>query len=75
MSGLFIVGMYVLNIVASLKDSLSDLKYASFFYYYNPLKAFAYGNIDKWTFLVFGIVILITFIFGLIIFAKRDITT
>jgi ABC-2 type transport system permease protein len=75
LSGLIVVGMYVVNLVASLRESLSDLKYASFFYYYNPLKAFVYSNIDQWAYLIFGGTILITFILGLIIFAKRDITT
>ncbi|MDZ7586371.1 MAG: ABC transporter permease subunit, partial [Patescibacteria group bacterium] len=50
--GLLIV-MYVLNILAAIKESLSDLKYASFFYYFNPSKALIYNQIDHWSYLVF----------------------
>jgi len=73
-SGILIV-MYVLNILASLKDSINDLKYASFFYYYNPAKALQYGEIDKYAFLVFiGVAVVFT-VAGAIIFNKKDISS
>jgi hypothetical protein len=49
-----LVLMYVLNIVAGLKDNLKNLKYFSFFYYYNPGKFLVYGEVDNrawWVFL------------------------
>lgn len=52
-SGLLVL-MYVLNIVASLKESLSDLKYLSFFYYFNSSQALVHNNIYPsaiWVFL------------------------
>lgn len=74
-SGIIIVAMYVLNILAAIKESLADLKYASFFYYFNPQKALVYNEIDQWAFLVFLGTALVLTILGLIIFAKRDIAT
>lgn len=70
-----LVAMYALNIVSSLKDSLGSLKYSSFFYYYNPGKAFVHGNLPwetVWVFLGIGIV---ATVIGATIFARRDIAT
>ncbi len=75
LSGGILIATYVLNIVSSLKDSLSDLKYFSFFYYFNPAKALAHNQIDNWSYLVFLGLALFCFIFGAIIFLKKDITT
>lgn len=74
-SGVILVIMYVLNILSSIKDSLADLKYASFFYYFNPSKALVYNEIDRWAYLVFLGIALASFVLGLIIFTKRDIAT
>jgi len=74
-SATVLVVMYVLNILASIKDSISNVKYLSFFYYFNPQKALVYGQIDHWAYLVFAGVIFICTIFGMIYFIKRDITT
>jgi len=74
-SGGILVLMYVLNIVSALRDNLSDLKYASFFYYFNPQKALVYNEIDHWAYLVFiGIAVVMT-IAGAIWFSRRDIAT
>lgn len=73
--GVILILMYVLNIVSSLKEELGDLKYFSFFYYFNPTKALVGGEIDSWSYLVFlgsGFVLTLA---GLIIFARRDIAT
>ncbi|MBM2820889.1 MAG: hypothetical protein HW405_649 [Candidatus Berkelbacteria bacterium] len=74
-SGGILVVMYILNILASIKDSLSNLKYASFFYYFNPSKALVYNQIDHWSYLVFLLTALIFTILGVIIFSRRDVTT
>ena len=70
-----LVLMYVANIVAVLKESFSDLKYSSFFYYYNPANALIRGQIDHWSYLVFGVTIVVCFVLGLFIFNRRDIAT
>lgn len=73
-SGGLLVLMYVINIIASIKDSLSDLKYASFFYYFNPSKALIHNQIDHWSYLIFIGLALVLTIVGAIWFSKRDIT-
>ncbi|MBU6389272.1 ABC transporter permease subunit [Patescibacteria group bacterium] len=65
---------YVLNIVASLKDSLSDLKYGSFFYYFNPAQAIVHDKIvteGYWVFILFS---LVTVLLGAWYWNRRDIT-
>ena len=72
-SGGFLVLMYVLNIVSTLKENLSDLKYFSFFYYFNQSKALVYNQIDHWAYLVFiGTAVALT-VLGAIWFMRRDI--
>lgn len=72
-TGGILVLMYVLNIVSALQDNLADLKYASFFYYFNPQKALVYNQIDHWAYLVFGGTIVVCTLLGAIWFSKRDI--
>ncbi len=72
-AGGLLIAMYVLNIISALRDSLSDLKFASFFYYFNPAKALGHNEIDKWAYLVFLGVAFICTLIGAIWFAKRDI--
>lgn len=74
-SGGLIVLMYVLNIVSALKENLSDLKYGSFFYYFNPTKALFNNEINNWAYLVFIGIALVFTILGAIWFSKRDIAT
>ncbi len=45
-------GMYILNILARLQESLEGLKYLSFFYYFDP-QALTSGTIDKTAIAVF----------------------
>ncbi len=71
-SGVLII-MYVANIVAGLKDSFSDLKYFSFFHYYNPSSALVKNTIPDWTVLVFLGFSLVMFISAIFWFNKRDI--
>jgi len=74
-SGSILVLMYVLNIVSALRDNLSDFKYASFFYYFNPQKALVYNQIDNWSYLVFiGVAVVLT-VLGAIWFSRRDIAS
>ncbi len=73
MAGVLVV-MYVLKIVSGLKDSLINLKYGSFFYYFNSTDILQKGIYDHWSYLVFGLVIVITTGLALFIFQKRDIS-
>jgi len=66
--------MYALNIVASLKDSLSDLQYFSFFFYFDPVRALTEQTITWEALLVFGGISIVTTIAAAIIFDKRNIT-
>jgi len=73
LNGGVIVVMYVLNIVAGLKENLSNLKYGSFFYYFDSTGVLVHGKIDNWAYLVFiGTAVIFT-ILGAFIFNKRDI--
>ncbi|MFA6492644.1 MAG: ABC transporter permease subunit [Patescibacteria group bacterium] len=74
-TGGLLVLMYVLNILSVIKESLADLKYVSFFYYFNPGKALIHNQIDHWSYVVFLGVSIVFFILGLVIFTRRDITT
>lgn len=75
LSGGLLVLMYVLNLVASLKENVADLKYFSFFYYFNASKALIYNQIDHWAYLVFLGVAVVSAVLGAIWFMKRDITS
>lgn len=74
-TGGILVAMYVLNIVAALKESLADLKYGSFFYYFNPTNALYNNKIDHWAYLVFMGTVVMFFALGAIWFSRRDIAT
>jgi len=66
--------MYAAYIVSGLKENLADLKYGTFFHYYNAAEIFAKGNISTDTYLVFGGSIILFSSLALIIFSKRDIS-
>ncbi|HLC38817.1 MAG TPA: ABC transporter permease subunit [Patescibacteria group bacterium] len=72
-SGALLVVMYVLNIVSSIKEQLADLKYVSFFYYFNPSKALIHNQIDHWGYLVFIGISAVVIVIGAAWFSKRDI--
>lgn len=66
--------MYVMNVLSGLKESLSDLKYYSFFHYFNGSTNFVqnqYVHNFAWFFL--GVIVISTTI-AAIIFSKRDIS-
>jgi len=73
-AGLMVL-MYVCNIVALLKESFSDLKYLSFFHYFDPVDSLVRNKIDETGIVVFILTIIATFIFGLIYYNRRDIAT
>lgn len=71
-AGMMVI-MYFLQIVSSLKESLADLKYATFFYYFDFNKALFDHQINHQSIIIFlGISILFTSL-ATIIFSKRDI--
>lgn len=68
-----IVLMYVAHIVANLKESMENIKYGSFFYYYNPTKILGHGEVLDYTYLVFIGTIVLTTSIAWYYFNKRDI--
>jgi len=73
-AGLMVL-MYVLNIVALLKESFSDLKYLSFFHYFDPVDNLVRNQIDEFGVIVFVATTVIAFTIGMIVYNKRDIAT
>lgn len=72
LSALIIV-MFVANLVAGLTERFSDLKYISFFYYYNANSLISGAPINRWSLVVFGLVALIGSIAGAVIFSRRNL--
>lgn len=70
-----IVLMYALNIISSLKENLSDLKYFSFFNYFNANDLLIRNDIDWVGILVYSSIIIIFSLVGIFIFNQRDIAT
>lgn len=70
--GMLIV-MYVLNLVSALKDNLGNLRYLSFFHYFDPTQALVHNTISGVAILVFVAAIIICSLAGAILFSKRDI--
>lgn len=71
-AGILVV-MYVVNIISALKDNLENLKYFSFFHYYDTAEALTKNHIDNLTILVFlGVAIVCTALAALW-FKNRDI--
>jgi ABC-type transport system involved in multi-copper enzyme maturation permease subunit len=73
LSGLLYVAMYVIFILVALKDSLKNLQYISFFYYYNINDALIHNRLDHQSMAVFLGVGLISTVLALIVFQRRDI--
>ena len=65
--------MYALNIISSLKDNLSDLKYFSFFYYFDINKALLNQTIDDMSVYIFIGTIIICVLSSAIIFNRKDV--
>lgn len=68
------VAMYFLQIISNLKESLANLKYATFFYYFDFNKALFDYKIDNLTLIVFiGTTVLFTSLAALI-FSRKNIS-
>lgn len=69
-----LIAMYVMNVVASLKQSFSWLSNYSAFHYFNAQDILSGGNILLSSIIVFGLTIIGASILGVIAFNKRDIS-
>ena len=72
-TGGMLVLMYVIQIVASLKESLENLKYVSVFYYFDASKAIVHNTIKEEAIWVFVGVIIVCTLAGVYWFNKRDV--
>lgn len=72
--GGLMVLMFVLNVIAGLKEKFVDLKYASFFYYFNATKILTTNSVDNLVYWVFGGVIILFSILAAVIFSKKNIS-
>lgn len=70
--GLLVI-MYAINIVASLKENLENLKYLSFFHYFDSAKVLQENILDSTSVLIFALLAIVSTIVGLTIFNKRDV--
>lgn len=73
-TGSILLIMYALNIAAVLLENLDNLKFASFFHYYNYNDALIRNTLDTTCILVFIGVAVVCTIAGALWFRKRDIT-
>ncbi len=73
LTGGILLMMYALNIAAALKENLENLKYLSFFHYYDYNAALIEGKIEPLTIGVFLGVSLVCLLPGLFRFQKRDL--
>ncbi len=74
LSGSIVFLMYILNLIANLKDNLSYLKYLSFFYYYSYYDAIVYNSLNMSSFIAFGVTVILCSSAAVIWFNRRDIT-
>ncbi|MFA5107010.1 MAG: ABC transporter permease subunit [Patescibacteria group bacterium] len=72
MGGLLVL-MYVLNLVAALKENLSDLKYLSFFHYFDAQSALTKGELNLTSVWVFAGIIVVSTIVGAVVWKRRDV--
>jgi ABC-2 type transport system permease protein len=72
--GLLII-MYALNVFSAFQESVENLKYASFFHYYDFASAAIHNQLDSLNVAVFLTVGVVTTVIGAYIFVKRDIAT
>ncbi len=67
--------MYALKIISGLKESLENIKYFSFFHYFDAPTVFGKNQIPDWSILVFSTTIIIFLTLSIWRFQKRDIAT
>jgi len=72
-SSAILLGMYILNIISTLKDNLEKLKYVTIFHYFNPGNVFGKNEIVEYSVPVFLGAILILTTIAIIVFSKKDI--
>jgi len=68
-----LITMYVVNIVANLRESLEALKYISLFNYFDTGRAMVRAEYADWSILIFSLFFVLTTTLALVRFAKRDI--
>lgn len=68
-----LITMYVFNVAANLKENWKNLKYFSFFNYYDYNGALIENTISNQSIFIFTAVIIISLFCGLLIFNKRDV--
>jgi len=71
--GSLMIGMYILNTIALIKESIEYVKYVSFFHYLDTVGALIFNTIGNTSVIVFICVAIICTIIGMLIFQKRDI--
>jgi putative exporter of polyketide antibiotics len=74
-TGGILIIMYALNVFSAFQESVENLKYASFFHYYDFAAAAIGNQLDIINVAVFFVIGVITATIGAIIFVKRDIAT
>jgi len=72
-TGGILIIMYVLNLIAALKDDLGNLRYLSFFHYFDPAQALTNNSISIAAVLVFVVISITSAIAGAFLFSRRDI--
>ena len=64
--------MYLVSNLATVGGFTSILRFLSFFYYYDPQSALAYGEISHYAILVFGLLAFCCTKVGIYHFLNRD---
>lgn len=67
--------MYILNVVAAIKDSLAWLRYGSMFHYFDVNLSLVHGHLSVVGCLLFAGLALVGALGGLTIFRRRDISS
>ncbi|MEI7818697.1 MAG: ABC transporter permease subunit [bacterium] len=71
--GGILIGMYVLRIVAGLKDSWRNIEYVSLFHYLESSKALLRGEVRIINIVVFLGISIVSTLLGWLVFMRRDI--
>ena len=68
-----LVAMYVVEIISKLKESLNFLSRYTLFHYFDVTNTLVHGRFSATNALMFGVIIIISSIAGVVVFNKRDI--
>jgi ABC-2 type transport system permease protein len=74
LSGGVLILMYVIQIISTLKESLSDLKYLSFFHYFNGSDLLVKNVYPEYMLLALGGFAVIAVLLSLVWFNRRDLS-